>query len=131
LAGAFAVVKRALGKIQYFWPSRWWLETRRFVLLPQHDLMQVFPFWDVDYCQYGEKGFRKLGFIEMHIFFLTSHVFFPITPGFCDGVHGKNFGQGRKHLGPLAGPFWSASKKLTYLIPRKFVEIASRLLVCF
>jgi len=44
LVGAIAVVKKALEIIRYFRPSRWWLETPRFGLLPTQDSTQVFPF---------------------------------------------------------------------------------------
>jgi len=59
LVGAIALAKKALEINQYFRPSRWWPETPRFGLLPQQGFMQVFPFSNVDYCQYGDGGFRQ------------------------------------------------------------------------
>jgi len=51
---AIAVVKKVLGIIQYFRPSRWCLETNCFGLLPQQDFIEVFQFCDLDFCQYGD-----------------------------------------------------------------------------
>jgi len=58
---------------------------------------------------------------------LWERTFFPLTLALFDGVHCKNLAQGRKYLPPLVGPFGSASKKLTWLITKKIVEIASGL----
>jgi len=105
LVGAIAVFKKALKIIRYFWPSRWWLETLRFGLLPQNDFMQVFPFLDVDDCQCGDGGFRK-----PNRFYGSGHIL-ALTPALCDGVHCKNLAQGQKHLRTLGGPFGPASRK--------------------
>jgi len=45
-----------------------------------------------------------------------------LIPALCDGVHCKNLAPGREKLRSLGGPFWSASKQLTYLIPKIIVE---------
>ena len=53
---ACKIVQKTLDIVQYFQPQKWWLETPRFGLLPKQPFMSNFPFWDVDYRQFGLQG---------------------------------------------------------------------------
>jgi len=73
--------------------------------MPQQEFMQVFPFWDVNYRQHGDGGFRKPNRL-----YGSGHIL-ALTPALCDGVHCKMSTQGEKYLRPLEGPMWVGIKK--------------------
>ena len=111
-------MQKALEIINYFNPERLWLETPKYGLLPKQGFMANLPYWDVDYCQYGDGGLgNQLGFLAA-----TTLPNFPLYYG----VNFANLGAGRRHLRPL-GWHWAATKARSYPIPAPIVEIASGL----
>lgn len=52
------IVKRTLEIIQYFNPTKWFIENPETGLLKHQEFMEGIPYYDVDYCQYG-KDYRK------------------------------------------------------------------------
>ena len=53
------LVKKTFEIIEYFKPYKWFIENPRTGLLKKRDIMKDIPFYDVDYCQYSNWGYRK------------------------------------------------------------------------
>ena len=53
------LVERTLEIIAYFQPPVWWIENPRLGLLETREIMRGIPYIDVDYCQFGDWGYKK------------------------------------------------------------------------
>ena len=56
---ADSLVQKAIEIIDYFQPEKWFIENPESGLLKDRDFMLGIPFYDVDYCQYSDWGYRK------------------------------------------------------------------------
>lgn len=59
LEWADSVVKRTIEIIEYFRPTRFFIENPQSGLLKDREFMLGIPFLDVDYCQFSGWGYRK------------------------------------------------------------------------
>jgi hypothetical protein len=59
LALADALVLRTIEIIEYFNPSKFFIENPQSGSLKDRDYMLGLPFVDVDYCQFSDWGYRK------------------------------------------------------------------------
>ena len=53
------LVKRTLEIIEYLKPTKWWIENPRNGLLRTRQLLDGYPYVDVDYCQFSDWGYNK------------------------------------------------------------------------
>jgi len=56
---ADVLVLKALEIIEYFNPKLWFVENPQTSRLKHRDFMKDIPFYDVDYCQYSDWGYKK------------------------------------------------------------------------
>ena len=59
LEGADRLVLKALEIIEFYRPTKWWLETPAHGVLARSDLMAKYPYVDCDQCQFADYGYRK------------------------------------------------------------------------
>jgi site-specific DNA-cytosine methylase len=53
------IVQKTLEIIDYFNPTKFYIENPQTGLLKDREFMQGLPYYDVDYCQYCNWGYRK------------------------------------------------------------------------
>lgn len=94
---ADSIVKRTIEIIDYFRPTKWFIENPQTGKLKDRDFMLGIPFYDVDYCQYG-KPYRKRTRIWTNIDGFEPQV---CNPMYCsqmiDGRHKMSCGNGYTH----------------------------------
>ena len=56
---ADAIAQRTLEIIEYFNPTKWFIENPQTGLLKDREFMAFIPYTDVDYCMYSDWGYRK------------------------------------------------------------------------
>jgi len=56
---ADSIVKRTIEIIEYFNPTKFFIENPQTGLLKDRDFMLGIPFTDVDYCMYSDWGYKK------------------------------------------------------------------------
>ena len=89
IEGSNGIVAKTLEIIEYFNPSRWFIENPETGKLKEQEVMAGLPFYDVDYCQYGFR-YRKRTRIWTNID--------TFVPKLCPGI-GKCSGMnGTKHI---------------------------------
>ena len=59
LALADSIVLRTIEIIEYFNPSKWFIENPQTGLLKDREFMLGLPFVDIDYCMYCDWGYKK------------------------------------------------------------------------
>ena len=53
------IVKRTIEIIEYYNPQKWFIENPQTGTLKDQEFMYFIPYYDVDYCQYADLGYRK------------------------------------------------------------------------
>ena len=59
LALADSIVQRTLEIIEYFNPTKWFIENPQTGLLKDREFMLGLPYVDIDYCMYCDWGYKK------------------------------------------------------------------------
>lgn len=94
---ADSIVKRTIEIIDYFKPTKWFIENPQTGKLKDRDFMLGIPFYDVDYCQYG-KPYRKRTRIWTNIDRFEPQVCNPVDCSqMIDGRHKMSCGNGYTH----------------------------------
>jgi site-specific DNA-cytosine methylase len=57
--GANKIVEKTVEIINYFNPTKWFIENPQTGLLKEQEVLAGVPFYDVDYCKYSNFGYRK------------------------------------------------------------------------
>jgi site-specific DNA-cytosine methylase len=94
---ADTIVQRTLEIINYFQPTKWFLENPQTGLLKTRLFMQGLPYYDVDYCRFSNWGYKKRTRIWTNVLFKNSLC---MGEGVCPNMIGKYHkvsfgGQGR------------------------------------
>jgi len=56
MEGADKIVLKTLEIIEYFAPNKWWIENPRGGYLKSRNILDKYPFVDLDYCQFSDWG---------------------------------------------------------------------------
>jgi hypothetical protein len=128
LEGADRLVLKALEIIEFYRPTKWWLETPAHGVLARSDLMAKYPYVDCDQCQFADYGYRKpTRFFGSNHLTELSHV--RCDQRTCKGLveDPENPTRYRCHKNRLGGHNGFVKKDLAYRLPPLLVEYVSGL----
>ena len=59
MESADQIVRKTLEIIEYFGPKMWWIENPRGGYLKTRNILDNYPYVDIDYCQFSDWGYNK------------------------------------------------------------------------
>jgi hypothetical protein len=113
ISGSNAIVAKTIEIIEYFNPSKWFIENPQTGLLKEQEVVAGLPFYDVDYCQYGYL-YRKRTRIWTNIENFTGKE--------CPGVGKCPAMKGTRHINSCGNGYTSDKKTSSIYSGRKCTE---------
>jgi len=114
------VVKRTLEIIKYLKPKKWWIENPKNGYLKTRQILDPYPYVDLDYCQFCDWGYQKPTRFwgSPNVVNRESRVCdFRTCPNLVDGPFGK-----KRHKYKLGGLQMKFSTRMKGRIPEAVVE---------
>lgn len=113
ISGSNAIVAKTIEIIEYFNPSKWYIENPQTGLLKEQEVVAGLPFYDVDYCQYGYL-YRKRTRIWTNIENFTAKE--------CQGAGKCPAMKGTRHINSCGNGYTSDKKTSSIYSGRKCTE---------